>query len=66
MNTFLNKIRACEVCKEYLPLGARPIVQLSKFSKVIIIGQAPGRVVHQTGIPWGDASGKKIKRVDEC
>ena len=69
MNTFLNKIRACEVCKEYLPLGARPIVQLSKFSKVIIIGQAPGRVVHQTGIPWNDASGKKLREwmnVDEA
>lgn len=69
MNILLNKIRGCEVCKEYLPLGARPIVQLSKFSKVIIIGQAPGRIVHQTGIPWNDASGKKLREwmnVDEA
>ena len=69
MNILLNKIRGCEVCKEYLPLGARPIVQLSKFSKVIIIGQAPGRIVHQTGIPGNDASGKKLREwmnVDEA
>ena len=69
MNIFLNKIRGCEVCKGYLPLGARPIVQLSKFSKVIIIGQAPGRIVHETGIPWDDASGKKLREwinVDEA
>lgn len=69
MNILLNKIRGCEVCKEYLPLGARPIVQLGKFSKVIIIGQAPGRIVHQTGIPWNDASGKKLREwmnVDEA
>lgn len=69
MNILLNKIRGCEVCKEYLPLGSRPIVQLSKFSKVIIIGQAPGRIVHETGIPWNDASGKKLREwmnVDEA
>jgi uracil-DNA glycosylase len=61
MNTFLNKIRRCEVCREHLPLGPRPIIQLSSFSKIIIIGQAPGRRVHETGIPWNDASGKKLR-----
>ena len=68
MNTFLNKIRRCEVCIEHLPLGPRPVVQLSAFSKIIIIGQAPGRRVHETGIPWNDASGKKLREwmhVDE-
>jgi len=49
MNIFLNKIRRCEVCKEYLPLGPRPVVQLSASSKIIIISQAPGRRVHETG-----------------
>ena len=61
MKTFLNKIRRCEVCQEHLPLGPRPIIQLSSFSKIIIIGQAPGRRVHETGIPWNDASGKKLR-----
>jgi uracil-DNA glycosylase len=69
MNTLLNNIRGCEVCKEHLPLGPRPVVQLSEFSKIIIIGQAPGRRVHETGIPWNDASGKKLREwmhVDEA
>jgi len=69
MNTFLNKIRRCKVCIEHLPLGPRPVVQLSTLSKIIIIGQAPGRRVHETGIPWSDASGKKLREwmnVDEA
>jgi uracil-DNA glycosylase len=61
MNTLLNKILQCEVCKSLLPLGPRPVVQLNAFSKIIIIGQAPGRRVHETGIPWNDASGKKLR-----
>ena len=68
MNTLLNNIGGCEVCKEHLPLGPRPVVQLSECSKIIIIGQAPGRRVHETGIPWNDASGKKLREwmhVDE-
>ena len=68
MNKFLEEIRKCQVCKEHLPLGPRPVVQLSPFTKIIIIGQAPGRRVHETGIPWNDASGKKLREwlnVDE-
>lgn len=68
MDTLLEKILRCEVCKDYLPLGPRPVVQLSSQSKIVIIGQAPGRRVHQTGIPWNDASGRKLREwmnVDE-
>jgi uracil-DNA glycosylase len=61
MQTLLNKIRGCEVCKDHLPFGPRPVVQFSKQSKIIIIGQAPGRRVHETGIPWNDASGRKLR-----
>lgn len=69
MDTLLRKILQCEVCKDYLPLGTRPVVQLSSFSKIIIIGQAPGKRVHETGIPWNDASGRKLREwlnVDEA
>ena len=68
MDKLLDKILRCEVCKECLPLGPRPVVQLSAFSKIVIIGQAPGRKVHETGIPWNDASGRKLREwmnVDE-
>ena len=61
MNNLLNKIQRCEVCKEHLPLGPRPVVQLNEYSKIVIISQAPGKRVHESGIPWNDASGKKLK-----
>ena len=61
MNKLLNKIQGCEICKEYLPLGPRPVIQLNTFSKIIIISQAPGRRVHESGIPWSDASGNKLR-----
>ena len=63
MNKLLKQIQRCEVCKEHLPLGPRPVVQLSASSKIIIISQAPGRRVHETGIPWNDASGKKLREL---
>jgi uracil-DNA glycosylase len=43
-------------------MGLRPVVQLGAASKVLIIGQAPGRRVHETGIPWNDASGKTLRK----
>lgn len=61
MDMLLEQIKRCEVCKEHLPLGPRPIVQLSSQSRIILIGQAPGRKVHETGIPWNDLSGKKLR-----
>jgi uracil-DNA glycosylase len=61
MDKLLKKMQRCEVCKEYLPLGPRPVVQLNKFSKIVIISQAPSRRVHETGIPWNDASGNKLR-----
>ncbi len=61
MDKLLKKIQRCEVCKKNLPLGPRPVVQLSKYSKIVIISQAPSRRVHETGIPWNDASGNKLR-----
>ncbi|HEX6849534.1 MAG TPA: uracil-DNA glycosylase family protein [Chitinophagaceae bacterium] len=69
MNNLLKIIQQCEVCIKHLPLGPRPVVQLSAFSEIVIIGQAPGRLVHETGIPWNDASGKKLREwmnIDEA
>jgi len=60
VETPLNNIKLCAVCKNYLPLGQRPVVQLSSFSKIIIVGQAPGGLVYKTGIPWNDASGRNL------
>ncbi len=68
MQQLLNKIRHCDHCIKYLPKGARPIIEASKDSKILLISQAPGRVVHESGIAWDDQSGKKLREwlgVDE-
>lgn len=62
MDQFLDKIRQCRVCEDYLPLGPRPVVQASSNSRLLIIGQAPGTRVHETGIPWNDPSGDELRR----
>ena len=62
MKKLLKDIRACEVCKEHLPLGPRPIVAAHADAKIIIIGQAPGTKVHETGVPWDDPSGRQLRK----
>ncbi len=59
--SLLAEIRACTVCAAALPLGPRPIVQFSARSRIVIIGQAPGTRVHDSGIPWDDASGDRLR-----
>ncbi|HAU0201923.1 TPA: uracil-DNA glycosylase family protein [Legionella pneumophila] len=59
--SLLKEVRNCEICKQYLPLGPRPIVQLNKEVKILIAGQAPGKTVHETGIPFNDASGDRLR-----
>ncbi len=62
MEILLKKIRTCSVCKEYLQSGCNPVVQLCETSNIIIIGQAPGKRVHLTGIPWNDKSGETLRK----
>jgi len=62
MEELLLEIRKCEVCKSFLPNPPRPIIQASPQSKIIIIGQAPGQKVQNSGIPWDDLSGKELRR----
>ncbi|HTG56166.1 MAG TPA: uracil-DNA glycosylase family protein [Niabella sp.] len=61
MNNLLSEIRNCIACKEFLPYAPRPIIQASTASKIVIIGQAPGRKVQSSGIPWDDASGNNLR-----
>ena len=57
----LAEIRACQLCAGQLPLGARPVLQASPSARILIAGQAPGRKVHETGIPFDDASGDRLR-----
>ena len=62
MESLLKDISQCTICKAHLPLGPRPVVTAHLNSKIVIIGQAPGSKVHQSGIPWDDQSGKKLRQ----
>jgi uracil-DNA glycosylase len=56
-----NDIRNCTICAEYLPLGPKPILQIHPQAKIAIISQAPGRLAHESGIPWDDPSGVRLR-----
>jgi len=55
----LAAIRACSLCP--LPFGPRPIVQAGAGARLLIIGQAPGARVHNSGVPWDDDSGDRLR-----
>jgi len=57
----VERARACRICEPGLPLGARPLVQGSGRSRILLIGQAPGKVTHERGTPWDDASGDRLR-----
>jgi len=63
----VKEIRSCSLCAAHLPLGPRPIIQVSSFAKILVVGQAPGSRVHQTGIPFNDPSGDtwRIKLLEQ-
>lgn len=59
--TLLAEIRACRTCEADLPEGPRPILAASAAARLLIAGQAPGRRVHQSGVPWDDPSGDRLR-----
>ena len=61
MSSIINKVRACTLCSSHLPLPAKPIVQLHSNAQILIAGQAPGIKAHNSGIPFDDASGKRLR-----
>jgi len=57
----LHQVRACRLCSAHLPLGPRPVLQWTPRARILIAGQAPGRKVHESGIPFADASGDRLR-----
>ncbi len=60
-SSLLKEVRACTICEANLPLGPRPVLQLHPQARILIAGQAPGRKVHESGIPFDDASGIRLR-----
>ncbi|MFM0327190.1 uracil-DNA glycosylase family protein [Caballeronia glebae] len=61
LDALLVDVRACRACVPHLPLGPRPIVRAGADARILIVGQAPGARVHESGIPWDDASGDRLR-----
>lgn len=61
LSAALAEIRACRLCEASLPLGPRPVVRAAASARILIVGQAPGTRVHETGIPWNDRSGDRLR-----
>lgn len=62
MKRLLEDISQCTICINHLPLGPNPVLSVHKDSKILIIGQAPGLKVHESGTPWNDRSGEELRR----
>src|SRR5688500_19437467 len=56
-----REARACSLCGEVLPNSPRPVFLVGRAARLLIVGQAPGRRVHETGIPWNDPSGDVLR-----
>lgn len=61
LDRLLSEIRACRICEKHLPLGPRPVLRAASSARLVIIGQAPGTRVHESGVPWDDASGERLR-----
>ncbi len=66
LTALVRDIRACRICvdapdKTALPHEPRPVLQVSKSARLAIFGQAPGNLVHQTGKPFNDPSGDRLR-----
>ena len=60
LNSLLKEVRACRTCANVLPLGPRPVVQISATARILIASQALGTKAHESGIPFSDASGDRL------
>ena len=61
LDRLLEEARACTLCAAHLPLGPRPVLRAAPSARLMIVGQAPGTRVHETGIPFNDPSGDTLR-----
>lgn len=59
LSGLLGEVKACRHCEQFLE--PRPVVQMQGSARLLIIGQAPGQKVHDSGIPWNDPSGDRLR-----
>ncbi|WP_310070353.1 uracil-DNA glycosylase family protein [Phyllobacterium sp. 1468] len=67
LDTLSSEIRSCRICRDAprygmpLPDEPNPVCVLSATARIVICGQAPGIRVHNTGVPFNDPSGVRLR-----
>ena len=61
LDELLVRLRVCRVCARHLPLAPRPVLQVARGSRILILSQAPGTRVHETGLNFNDRSGDRLR-----
>jgi uracil-DNA glycosylase len=61
LDSILADIGRCRACEAHLPHPPRPVLQAGRSARLVIIGQAPGSKVHESGVPWRDQSGHRLR-----
>ena len=61
LHEFVAEIRACQLCKSDMERAPRPILQVSESAKILIAGQAPGNLAMESGRPFTDPSGVRLR-----
>lgn len=61
LDQLLREVRACTQCAPHLADGVRPVLQVGRNARILVAGQAPGRKVHASGVPFDDASGERLR-----
>lgn len=57
----VDEAKACTLCAAELPHAPRPVFRVGVSARLLVVGQAPGRRVHETGLPWNDPSGDVLR-----
>jgi len=61
LDALLADIADCRACAADLPHEPRPVVRVFPQTRLLICGQAPGRRVHESGLPFDDPSGHRLR-----
>lgn len=61
LEAVLADIAACRACAPELAHEPRPVVRVTPATRLLICGQAPGRRVHESGVPFTDPSGDRLR-----
>lgn len=62
LERLLGEVRRCTICAAHLPQKPRPVLQAGSRARILIAGQAPGRRVDQSGVPFDDPSGDRLRQ----